>query len=132
MPAHPDDANREYDDDDAASYGPTQARARFRSGSAFRFPPPRELRALLDVLAPPPPARAPLLTEMTLDGALLAIEQLQLAEAEQVARTVQPFLGAVPRHFVVLAQEGRQAEGLEMRLEQQGRFRHHSAPRSAR
>ena len=56
--------------------------------------------------------------DAALGGALLAIEQLQLAEAEQVARTVQAFLGAVPRDFVVLAQEGRQAEGLEMRLEQ--------------
>ena len=50
----------------------------------------------------------------TLGGALLAIEQLQLAESDQVARTVQAFLGALPRHFVVLAQEGRQAQGLEM------------------
>ena len=62
------------------------------------------------------------------DGALLAVEQLQLAEAEQVAWTVQPFLRAVPRHLVVLAQEGRQAEGLEMGVEQQGRLGHHSAP----
>ena len=63
-----------------------------------------------------------------LDGALFAIEQLQLAEAEQVARTVQPFLGALPRHFVVFAQEGGQAQGLEMGVQQQGRFGHHSAP----
>ena len=41
-----------------------------------------------------------------------SIEQLQLAEAEQVARTVQPFLGALPRHFVVFAQEGGQAQGV--------------------
>ena len=59
---------------------------------------------------------------------LLAIEQLQLAESDQVARTVQAFLGALPRHFVVLAQEGGQAQGLEMGVKQQGRFGHHSAP----
>ena len=63
-----------------------------------------------------------------LDGALFAIEQLQLAEAEQGARTVQPFLGALPRHCVVFAQEGGQAQGLEMGVQQQGRFGHHSAP----
>ena len=66
--------------------------------------------------------------DAALDGALLAVEQLQLAEAEQVAWTVQPFLRAVPRHLVVLAQEGRQSEGLEMGVEQQGRLCHHSAP----
>ena len=42
--------------------------------------------------------------------------------AEQVARTVQPFLGALPRHVVVFAQEGGQAQGLEMGVQQQGRL----------
>ena len=62
-------------------------------------------------------------------GPLLAVEQLQLAEAEQVAWTVQAFLGAVPGHFVVLAQKGGQAQGLEMGVEQPGRFPPSLGPR---
>ena len=52
--------------------------------------------------------------DAALDRTPLAINQLQLGEPQQITRIVDALGGALARHLVVLAQEGRQLERLEV------------------
>jgi hypothetical protein len=54
-----------------------------------------------------------------LDEPLLAVDQLELGEAQEIADMVDAFARTPPRLFVVLAQEGRQLERLEVMLKEQ-------------
>ena len=49
-----------------------------------------------------------------LDHAALAVDQLQLSQAQEVARVVHVLCGTEAGNLLVLAQEGRQFELLEM------------------
>ena len=53
-----------------------------------------------------------------LDHAALAVDQLELGESQQVADVIDAFRGALPGDLVVLAQEGRQLQRLEVVGEQ--------------
>ena len=53
-----------------------------------------------------------------LDHAALAVDQLELGESQQVADVINAFRGALPGDLVVLAQEGRQLQRLEVVGEQ--------------
>ena len=53
-----------------------------------------------------------------LDHAALAVDQLELDESQQVADVIDAFRGALPGDLVVLAQEGRQLQRLEVVGEQ--------------
>jgi hypothetical protein len=66
-----------------------------------------------------------------LDHAALPVDQLQLGQAQQISHVVDAFCGAEPGHLVVLAQDGRQLELLEMMGEENLRgVAHGSAPDS--
>ncbi len=67
------------------------------------------------------------LADAALDHAPFAIDELQLDQAHQIARVIEPFGGAKGRDFVVLAQDGRQLQLLEMMGEQYFRRRAHAA-----
>jgi hypothetical protein len=58
--------------------------------------------------------REPRLTNATLDQPPLAIEQLKLAQPQQITRVVDPLGRTLPGQLVVLAKEGRQLQRLEM------------------
>ena len=61
----------------------------------------------------------------------LALDQLQFGKAQQVTGVVDAFGGALPGKLVVLAQEGRQLECLQMMGEQElGRVGHETTPLS--
>ena len=53
-----------------------------------------------------------------LDHAAFPIYQLELGESQQVADVIDAFRGALPGDLVVLAQEGRQLQRLEVVSEQ--------------
>jgi hypothetical protein len=75
------------------------------------------------------PADAPL------DQPPFALQQLEFGQAQEVAGVVDALGGALPGELVVLAQEGRQPERLEVVPEQDLRRRAHGAaplPSSAR
>ena len=75
--------------------------------------------------------REPGLLDAALDHAPLALDQLQLGQAQQEAGMVDALGGALPGELVVLAQEGRQLERLEVMGEQKlGRVAHDAAPAS--
>ena len=57
-----------------------------------------------------------------LDHAAFAVDQLQLGKTQQKARVVAVLCGAETGKLLVLAQEGRQLEFLEMMGEQDPRF----------
>ena len=52
--------------------------------------------------------------DTALDHAALAIDQLRLGKPQQITRIVDAFGGALARHLVILAQERRQLERLEV------------------
>src|ERR1700722_12312298 len=58
------------------------------------------------------------LADAALGGPALAVQQLQFAHAQQVARIVDILGRALPSHLVVLAQEGGQTQRLQMMFEQ--------------
>ena len=65
-----------------------------------------------------------------LDHPPLALEQLELGQAQQVGGMVDTLRRALPGQLVVLAQEGRQLERLEVvRQQELGRVAHAAAPR---
>jgi hypothetical protein len=71
------------------------------------------------------------LADAPLDQPSLAIEQLELGQAEQVGRMVGAFRSTLPRQLIVLAQEGRQLERLEVVRQQHLRqVAHVPIPRS--
>ena len=59
------------------------------------------------------------LPDAALGGAAVAVQQLQFCHAQQVAWIVDVLDGTLPRHPVVLAQEGGQAQRLQMMFEQE-------------
>ena len=62
------------------------------------------------------------------DHAALTVDQFQLGQADEIAHVVGAFGGALPGLLVVLAQEGRQLQGLEVMGQQQLRRIGHDAP----
>src|SRR6516162_323807 len=62
-----------------------------------------------------------------LDSAALAVDDLEFGQTQQVACVIDAFGGALPGQLVILTQEGRQLEGLEVMGEQQLRSIAHSA-----
>ena len=69
------------------------------------------------------------LLDPPLDHPPLALDQLQFGKAQQVADMVDALGGALPGELVVLAQEGRQLERLEVMGEQKlGRVGHDATP----
>ena len=60
--------------------------------------------------------RAALMRRSTMRA--LAVDQLELGESQQVADVIDAFRGALPGDLVVLAQEGRQLQRLEVVGEQ--------------
>src|SRR3954452_10470836 len=67
------------------------------------------------------------LADAPLDRAPLALEQLQLGQAQEVAGMVDTLGGALPSLLVVLAQKGWQLQRLEVMREQDLRHRAHEA-----
>jgi hypothetical protein len=67
------------------------------------------------------------LADAPLDHPPLAIQELQLGETKQVAGVGHAFRRALPGQLVVLAQEGRQLECLEVVREQDLRRLAHAA-----
>jgi hypothetical protein len=66
-----------------------------------------------------------------LDHAALAVDELQLGQTQQIADVIRPLAGAKPSLLVVLAQEARQLEFLEVMGEQDlRRLAHGPAPDS--
>ena len=67
----------------------------------------------------------------TLHHASLSIDQLQFGEAQQKADMVETLGGALPSKLLILAQERRQLERLQVMSEQKlGRIGHDDAPAS--
>ena len=62
--------------------------------------------------------REPRLLDAALDHAPLAVDQLQFGQAQQIAGMVDALGGALPGELVVLAQERRQLERLEVMSKQ--------------
>ena len=63
----------------------------------------------------------------------LAVEQLELREAQQIGRMVDALCRTLSSQFVVLAQEGRQLECLEVMYQQDlGHVAHAALPSRAR
>src|SRR3954451_24251727 len=58
------------------------------------------------------------LADPALHHPLLALDQLELGQAQQIAQMVHPFGRALPGQLVMLAQEGRQLQRLEMMRQQ--------------
>ena len=56
----------------------------------------------------------PGLSDPPLDHPAFAVDQFQLAQANKIAHVIGAFGGALPGQLVVLAQEGRQLQGLEV------------------
>ena len=54
-----------------------------------------------------------------LDHAALAVDQLELGQTQEIENVVDAFRGALPGDLVVLSQEGRELERLEVVGEQQ-------------
>ena len=72
------------------------------------------------------------LADAPLDHPPLAIQQLELGQPQQVGDVVDTLRGALPSELVVLAQEGRQLQRLEVMREQElGRAAHAAAPPSS-
>ena len=72
------------------------------------------------------------LADAPLDHAPLAIEQLELGQAQQVGRMVDTLGRTLPSQLVMLAQEGRQLECLEvMRQQDLGHVAHAALPSRA-
>ena len=67
-----------------------------------------------------------------LDETALAVDEFEFHQSGQERHVVQTLVGALARHLVVLAKEGRELEGLEPVLEQDLRRLAHGAPRSIR
>src|ERR1039457_773126 len=51
-------------------------------------------------------------------GPPFAVQQLLFRQTQQVARIIDPLGSALPRHFVVLAQKGRQPQLLQVMFQQ--------------
>ena len=58
------------------------------------------------------------LPDASLGGAAFAVEQFKLGHAQQIAGIVEVLGGALPRHVIVLAQHGWQAQRLQVMVEQ--------------
>ncbi len=71
------------------------------------------------------------LADAPLDHPPLAIQQLELGEAQQVGGVVDALGRALPGQLVVLAQEGRQLQRLEVMRQQDLRRVAHAAPPSS-
>ena len=73
----------------------------------------------------------PRFLDPTLHHASLSIDQLQFGEAQQKADMVETLGGALPSKLLILAQERRQLERLQVMSEQKlGRIDHDDAPAS--
>ena len=73
--------------------------------------------------------REPCLLDPPLDHPPFPLDQLQFGQAQQIAGMVDALGGALPGELVVLAQEGRQLERLEVMGEQKlRRVGHDAAP----
>src|SRR5271154_4228469 len=73
--------------------------------------------------------RKPRLLDPTLHHAPFALDQLQFGQAQQKANMIETLGGALPSKLVVLAQERRQLERLQVMREQKlGRISHDAAP----
>src|SRR5208337_2144871 len=72
------------------------------------------------------------LLDPALDRSPFPVDYLQLGQAQQVARMVDPVGGALTGELVVLAQEGRQLERLQVMSEQYLRRIAHEAPPASR
>ena len=59
------------------------------------------------------------LPDNTLDGSAVTVKQFQFGDAQRIAREAGLFDGALAGHSVVLAQDGKQAQCLQMMLQQQ-------------
>ena len=71
------------------------------------------------------------LPDSPLDHAALAVDQFQLGQAEQVAHVVGALAGTLASQLVVLPEEGRQLEGLQVMGQQHlRRVAHGAAPPS--
>src|SRR5215210_5140969 len=62
--------------------------------------------------------REPGLLDPPLDNPPLALDQLQFGKAQQVTGVVDALRGALPGELLILAQEGRQLERLQVMGEQ--------------
>ena len=71
--------------------------------------------------------REPGLLDPALDGPAFPFDHLQLGQTQQVAGMIDPFGGALAGQLVVLAQEGRQPERLQVMGEQNLRLIAHDA-----
>ena len=72
------------------------------------------------------------LLDPPLDHPPLALDQLQFGKSQQVTDMVDTLGGALPGELVVLAQEGRQLERLEVMGEEKlGRVGHDATPVSS-
>ena len=58
--------------------------------------------------------REPSLSDPPLDHPALTIDQFQFGKAQQIPDMIGAFCGTLASQFVVLTQEGRQLEGLEL------------------
>ena len=73
--------------------------------------------------------REPSFLDPTLHHAPFAVDQFQFGQAQQKADMIEAFDGALPSELVVLAQERRQLERLQVMSEQKlGRIGHDAAP----
>src|SRR5271169_419756 len=73
--------------------------------------------------------REPRLLDPTLHHAPFAVDQLQFSQAQQKANMIEALGSALPSEFVILTQERRQLECLQVMSEQKlGRIGHDAAP----
>ena len=73
--------------------------------------------------------REPGLLDAPLDHPPFPLDQFELGKAQQVAGVVDAFAGTLPGKLVILAQEGRQLERLQVMGEQKlGRVGHDARP----
>src|ERR1039458_7124054 len=73
--------------------------------------------------------REPRLLDPTLHRAPFAVDQLQFGQAQQKADMIKALGGTLPSELVVLAQERRQLERLQVMREQKlGRVGHYAGP----
>ena len=71
------------------------------------------------------------LPDPPLDHAALAVDQFQLRQAQQIAHVVDALAGTLAGQLVVLPEEGRQLEGLQVMGQQHlWRVGHGAAPPS--